>query len=297
MRRREGDISGRGAVESRCMSSRPSSSALPKNGTQIASSQNARWKDFRRRLLHPARTADGRIAIEGQHLIEEAHRSGLPLETLFVREDVQALAKKFAAREVCIVAKSVFNQGSATEAPQGVAALVQMPATKPEAMLSTDASLLVVLDGIQDPGNLGTIVRSAEAFGATGVLLLPGTVSPWNAKALRGSAGSLFRVPVAPMQAEEAIAALRAKGISICAAVARDGVDVAEARLDQPVALWIGNEGAGIAAATLAQVDCCVQIPCPGPVESLNAAVAASILLYAASQQRRPRARGMAARP
>ena len=279
------------------MPSRPSPPALPKNGTQIASSQNARWKDLRRRLLHPARAADGRIAIEGPHLIEEAQRSGLLLETLFVREDVQALAKKFAAREVCIVAKSVFNQGSATEAPQGVAALVQMPATKPEAMLSTDASLLVVLDGIQDPGNLGTIVRSAEAFGATGVLLLPGTVSPWNGKALRGSAGSLFRVPVAPMQAEEAIAALRAKGISICAAVARDGVDVAEARLDQPVALWIGNEGAGIAAATLAQVDCCVQIPCPGPVESLNAAVAASILLYAASQQRRPRARGMAARP
>ncbi len=279
------------------MPSRPSSSALPQNGTRIASSQNARWKDLRRRLLHPARAADGHIAIEGLHLIEEAQRSGLPLETLFVREDVQAEAKRFAAREVCVVAQGVFNQGSATETPQGLAALVQMPAAKPEAMLSADSSLLVVLDGIQDPGNLGAIVRSAEAFGATGVLLLPGTVSPWNAKALRGAAGSLFRVPVAPMQVGEAFAALRTKGISICAAVARDGVDVEAARLDQPVALWIGNEGAGISAATLAQVDCRVQIPCPGPVESLNAAVAASILLYAASQQRRQRAQRAAGRP
>jgi TrmH family RNA methyltransferase len=268
-----------------------------RTAVRIASSQNARWKDLRRRLLHPARIPDGRIAIEGLHLIEEAQRSGLEFETLFVREDVQAAMQRFSAHEVCVVARNVFNQGSATETPQGVAALVRMPAAQLDAVLGAASPLLVVLDGLQDPGNLGAIVRSAEAFGAAGVLLLPGTVCPWNAKALRGSAGSLFRVPVLQMQTEEALVALRAHAITICAAVARDGVDVATARLDRPVALWIGNEGAGISAATLAQADLRVQIPCPGPVESLNAAVAASILLYAAAQQRMPQARRTAARP
>jgi TrmH family RNA methyltransferase len=260
---------------------------------EIRSRHNARWKDFRQRLLHPARAEDGKIAIEGVHLAQEALRSGLRLETLFLREDTAALQQTFPANETYIVAKDIFNQGCATEAPQGVAALLQKPTTSLDQALRKANPLLVILDGIQDPGNLGTILRSAEAFGASGLLLLPGTVSPWNQKAMRASAGSVFRVPLIQIDDVTTLSQLRAQKIPIYAAVAQDGIDVADiskVTLDGPAALLIGNEGAGISAAALAFAERKIQIACIGPVESLNAGVAASILLYAAAQQRKSNA-------
>lgn len=260
---------------------------------EIRSRHNARWKDFRQRLLHPARAEDGKIVIEGVHLAQEALRSGLRLETLFLREDTAALQQTFPANETYIVAKDIFNQGCATEAPQGVAALLQQPTTSLDQALRKANPLLVILDGIQDPGNLGTILRSAEAFGASGLLLLPGTVSPWNQKAMRASAGSVFRVPLIQLDDVTTLSQLRAQKIPLYAAVAQDGVDVADTSkvtLDGPAALLIGNEGAGISAAALAFAERKIQIACVGPVESLNAGVAASILLYAAAQQRKSNA-------
>jgi TrmH family RNA methyltransferase len=138
---------------------------------------------------------------------------------------------------------------------------------------------------LQDPGNLGTLVRSAEAFGATGMILLPGTVSLWNAKTLRASSGSAFRLPVMVMPADDAFSALREAGVQIFAAVARDGAG--EVDLRGPSALLLGNEGAGLPGAWIARADALVTIPCPGAVESLNAAVAGSVLLYDAMRQRR----------
>ncbi len=219
--------------------------------------------------------------------MQEALRSGLRLETLFLREDAAKNQPDFPADEIYVVEKNIFNQGCATEAPQGVAALVQPPTVTLDTILRGSHPLLVILDGIQDPGNLGTILRSAEAFGASGVLLLPGTVSPWNQKAMRASAGSVFRVPVVQLADIDTLAQLRAQKISIYAAVAQSGIDAAEISLDSPTALLIGNEGAGISAAALTYAEKKIQIDCPGPVESLNAGVAASILLYAAAQQRR----------
>ncbi len=143
---------------------------------------------------------------------------------------------------------------------------------------------MVIAAGLQDPGNLGTLVRSAEAFGATGMILLPGTVSLWNAKTLRASSGSAFRLPVVALAADEAFAALRAQGVRIFAAVARDGDS--EADLRGPSALLVGNEGSGLPEAWIAQADARVTIPLPGAVESLNAAIAGSVLLYEAMRQR-----------
>ncbi len=113
--------------------------------------------------------------------------------------------------------------------------------------------LVVIAAGLQDPGNLGTLVRSAEAFGATGMILLPGTVSLWNAKTLRASSGSAFRLPVVTLTAEDAFAALRDHGVRIFAAVARDGDS--EADLRGPSALLVGNEGSGLPDAWIAQAD------------------------------------------
>ena len=146
--------------------------------------------------------------------------------------------------------------------------------------------LVIVLAGLQDPGNLGTILRSAEAFGATGVVSLPGTVSAWNAKAVRASAGSVFRVPLIAAEIDECIPRLHGAGVAIFAALSHGAQQAHSADLARPVALIIGNEGNGVPGALAARADGTITIPFPGPVESLNAAVAASVLLYEASRQR-----------
>jgi RNA methyltransferase, TrmH family len=148
--------------------------------------------------------------------------------------------------------------------------------------------LILIAAGLQDPGNLGTLVRSAEAFGATGVLVTPGTVSAWNQKALRASVGSVFRMPVAVATVEE-IAELKSRGVRLLATVGFDDAETIAAQemdFSTACALMIGNEGSGLAAEWMEMADARVTIPCPGPVESLNAAIAGSLLLYEASRQR-----------
>jgi TrmH family RNA methyltransferase len=148
------------------------------------------------------------------------------------------------------------------------------------------AALIVVLAGLQDPGNLGTILRNAEAFGADGVLSLPGTVSAWNPKAVRASAGSVFRVPLLAVHPDECFMRLREAGIHIWSTALHHAEATDQIDLGGPVAFLIGNEGNGVPPELAAQAHGALTIPCPGPVESLNAAVAAGVLLYEASRQR-----------
>jgi TrmH family RNA methyltransferase len=258
---------------------------LERGPRRIESRQNARIKELRAGFTRSAGTSGNNIAIEGLHLVEEAVKSGLKLRTVFVRNGNEGLLEHLAVggAEVLIVAEEVFLSASMTEHPQGIAALVEAPAFGVQAIFR-GVPLVVIAAGLQDPGNLGTLVRSAEAFGATGMILLPGTVSLWNAKALRASSGSAFRLPVVTMAADEAFAALRAHGVRVFAAVARDGAS--EPDLCGPSALLLGNEGAGLPIEWVARADARVTIPCPGAVESLNAAVAGSVLLYEASRQR-----------
>jgi RNA methyltransferase, TrmH family len=258
-------------------------SAAERGPRRVESRQNSRIKELRAALVRGARTPH--IAVEGLHLIEEAVKSGLKLKTVFVRNANQGLLEhlELGDAEVLIVTDDVFESATSTEHPQGIAALVQAPEFTLQAMLR-GTPLVVIAAGLQDPGNLGTLVRSAEAFGATGMILLPGTVSLANAKTLRASSGSAFRLPVIAMPADDAFAALREAGVQIFAAVARDGVS--EADLRGPSALLLGNEGSGLPEAWIAQADARLTIPCPGAVESLNAAVAGSVLLYDAMRQR-----------
>jgi TrmH family RNA methyltransferase len=189
--------------------------------------------------------------------------------------------------EVLCLTDEVFASVVETQSPQGVAALLVPPVPVLEDVL-TGVPLILIAAGLQDPGNLGTLVRSAEAFGATGVLTTPGTVSAWNQKALRASAGSVFRVPVVSAGLEE-IVGLKARGVRLIATVGADGYGVQEAQtvdFASGCALLIGNEGAGLGEEWLEAADVRVTIPCPGPVESLNAAIAGSLLLYEASRQR-----------
>jgi TrmH family RNA methyltransferase len=256
---------------------------------RVESRQNARVKELRAGLSRGMRTAHNRIAIEGLHLVQEAVKSGLNLDTVFLQEGNEELLQRFPSgdAEVLILTEDVFLSAAMTEHPQGVAALVEAPQFTVQAMFPSapgPAPLVVIAAGLQDPGNLGTLVRSAEAFGATGMILLPGTVSLWNAKTLRASSGSAFRLPVLALTAEAAFTALRDHRVRTLAAVARDGDS--EADLRGPSALLIGNEGSGLPEAWIAQADARVTIPFTGAVESLNAAIAGSVLLYDAMRQR-----------
>ena len=149
----------------------------------------------------------------------------------------------------------------------------------------------MVLVGLQDPGNLGTILRSAEAFGSAGVVLGEGTVSPFNSKVIRASAGSMFRLPVVLAKAagglEEIAGKLRTRGVRLIATSSHKGTPLDQAKLTEPSAVFIGSEGAGLPRAVMAQVDEMIAIPHTPQVESLNAGVAGSIVLYEAARQRR----------
>jgi|SRR5579875_3847347 TrmH family RNA methyltransferase len=255
----------------------------------VQSRQNARVKEIRMALRKGGKGPSGLVALEGFHLIEEALRGHLPVPVLFVRSGSLDLLEKLdlpASTEVLELAPDVFASIATTESPQPVAALAQLPTFSLEAVLSKSPSLIVVLAGLQDPGNLGTIIRSAEAFGAAGVITLPGTANLWNTKVLRASAGSIFRIPVLSLKEDECLDVLRHHGVPLIAAVARGGTPAHKMDLSRPAALVIGNEGKGLHPEMLSACEARIKIPCPGPVESLNAAVAASILLYEAARQR-----------
>lgn len=254
----------------------------------IRSRQNARLKDLRQRLQRPALGPDRWIALEGDHLVEEAQRSSLRFVSLFLREDrfAENIWRSLQHAQIFAVAADAFDHACATESPQGVAALVELPRWTLESLLEANCPRLVILAGLQDPGNVGTIIRSAEAFAATGVLLTPGSVSPWNQKSLRASAGSSFRLPVVSLDDPALLRRLSEKQIPLYACVADTGASMFEADLRGPIAFVIGNEGAGISNEILPFCQGTLHIPCPGNVESLNAAIAASILLCEASRQR-----------
>lgn len=254
-------------------------------GFVVTSRANARVKQLRAASSGNARLSGGLVAIEGETLVGEALRSGLMLKTVFVSERREVPRGLPAGVEVLRCANEVLQSAVETQSPQGIAALV-LPKVWELGDALRGVPLVLIAVGLQDPGNLGTLVRSAEAFGATGVLVTEGTVSAWNQKALRASAGSVFRVPVVGVTEAEVLG-LKARGVRLLAAVMEDAVEAGAAAFGGACAVMIGNEGAGLAAKWVAMADERVTVPCPGAVESLNAAVAGSVLLYEASRQRR----------
>jgi len=258
----------------------------------VTSRSNARVKQLRAAFAGHARLSSGLIALEGETMLREALDSGLPLKTIFLSERITPPTWLPRGVELLVLAEEVFNSAVDTQHPQGIAALLIPPIWKMESVLPANPAddkvpLLLVAAAVQDPGNLGTLIRSAEAFGATAVLTTAGTVGEWNQKTLRASAGSVFRVPVVQIDAEQLIA-LKSRGVRLLAAVApgSDSDSVWQTDLSAACAILIGNEGAGLSSELLTLADARITIPMPGRVESLNAAVAGSLLLYEASRQR-----------
>ena len=203
---------------------------------RVDSRQNARVKELRRLFREATPNQQGEVAVEGMHLVEEAIRSGLRLSTVFFSESARARAHKLlpqlsAHTEALLLPDDVFGSAVPTETPQGIAALVRVKAFLLEDALAAKPELLLVTVGLQDPGNLGTIARSAEAFGATGLLLAERTVSPWNWKAVRASAGSLFRLAVVKVAACASYRQTRERGIRVLATSSHKGTPIWEADL------------------------------------------------------------------
>jgi TrmH family RNA methyltransferase len=259
----------------------------------ITSAANPLLKDIRQAVARGGLTSDGCCVAETFHLLSEALRGPCKVKIVLAAESVRSAAEEHLRghRDIrlAVVPDALLGAISATRTTQGVMALVKPAGWRLE-QLFRGCPLVVVLDALQDPGNCGTIVRAAEAFGATGVLFLKGAASPYNPKTLRASAGSLFRVPsIHGLEPGQARAALERHGIELYAGVPAGAVSrpLAAADLSRGCALIIGNEARGVGeelrAAALE-----VAIPTAG-VESLNAAIAAAIMLYEAQRQRASR--------
>jgi RNA methyltransferase, TrmH family len=258
----------------------------------IEGKHNLLVKELRQAFNRGELTASGECAIEGFRILDEAIRSGLRLRAVFVSASGQDRAARVlpqigAQVETVLVPDKLFASVVPSESPQGIASLVRLRTYNLDEVLAGPSSgPLLLLAGIQDPGNLGTILRSAEAFGGKGVLLGDGTVGVFNSKVVRASAGSIFRIPVAKVEVRTALAAMRARDIRRLATSSHKGTPLAEVDLRAEVAIFIGNEGAGLDKRLLAEMDDLIVIPHSPRVESLNAGIAASIILYEAARQR-----------
>lgn len=253
---------------------------------RVEGRHNALVKEMRRAFSRAELTEAGDCAIEGVRILEEAIRSGLRFHAVFFSESAEGHAKRLMPQigahvETAVLPDKLFASVVPSETPQGVAALVRYRQSSLEDLLGkVSVGPVMVVAGLQDPGNLGTILRSAEAFGAAGVVLGEGTVSPFNSKVVRGSAGSLFRLPVLRAKLANLLPKLREKGVRLVATSSHKGVPLPKANLAGPVAFLIGGEGAGVPRDWLSKADELVAIPHAAQVESLNAGVAASIVLY-----------------
>ena len=260
---------------------------------RIEGRHNALVKELRGAFAHGELTPDGHCAIEGVRIVEEAVRSGLKFRAIFFSEAAAAKAERLLPQiaahvETLLLPNKLFASAVPSETPQGVAALVRCKEFSVDDVLArSNSGPMLAIAGIQDPGNLGTILRSAEAFGAGGVILGEGTASVFNSKVIRASAGSVFRLPMARAKLHDALAKMRDRGLRLVATSSHKGIPVDQARLTEPLAIFIGSEGGGLTKELIADMDEVLAIPHSPQVESLNAGVAASIVLYEAARQRR----------
>jgi len=263
-----------------------------RNIREIASAANSLMKVFRRALADGT-TKDGWLAVEGPFLVEEALDAAPRVKTHSVlvasgaTEKFSVLLHRLPAEvEITQVPDRLFAGVAQTQSPQGIAALVELPAHKLEQVVAAANPLLVVACGIQDPGNLGTMMRTALAFSASAFLTLQETVSPFNPKAVRSSAGAIFRLPlVCGLEPQKAMPFL-SRRVRVVAAERHSPASLSQADLTGPVAILVGREASGLPEEIARYASQLLSIPIRKEVDSLNAATAASIFLYEAARQR-----------
>ena len=248
----------------------------------------ARFRDAAR-----SRDASGTLLLDGEHLIEEALSSSVALDVVALADGIVDANPRLVDRlersgvDVVGVTSQVMAAMSPVKQPTGVVALARATAASLDEVMAGAPQLIVILQGVQDAGNVGAIVRAADGCGATGLVAAEGTADPFGWKALRGAMGSTFRVPIATRQTTAAtLARLREQSVSIVATVPRDGTPLPGFSFIGPVAIVLGGEGPGLLPDAVAQADRRLSIPMRQPVESFNVAITAALILYEAAKQR-----------
>ncbi len=248
-----------------------------------------------RSLARDRRAHDADVLLDGLHLLADARRAGVPIETaafatrLLDSNGTARLATELARAGTRVVRATddVMAALSPVRSPAGVVAIARFELASLEHALAGALPLVVVLVDVQDPGNVGAVVRAADAGGATGVVVCGASADPLGWKALRGSMGSAFRVPIACAErTDEAVRAMRDHGLRVLATRADAATPLYAARFTDPIAVVFGNEGRGLSEEFVAQVDETVSVPMRRGVESLNVAVTAALFVYEAYRQR-----------
>jgi len=238
------------------------------------------------------------VLLDGMHLVEEARAAGAPIEAAVVGSQtgvtgaaLERLAVDLAAAgtRVLRATEAVMAAASPVRTPSGIVAIAHQAPAPLDRLLAQHPALVLALAGVQDPGNVGAAIRSAEAGGATGVVVSPGCADPFGWKALRGSMGSALRLPVARLPLEELFDVVPRHHVRIVATQPRGGHPIYDADLTRSTLLLVGSEGAGLPPEVIARADEVVSVPMQPPVESLNLAVTAALLVYEARRQRQLR--------
>jgi TrmH family RNA methyltransferase len=249
---------------------------------RIASPGNPLLK--RVRQLARGRRRSSELLLEGRKLVEAALESGVALDCALVSSGDRAptgLARAIEARGIQVIElpESLFRSVSSVDSPEGILALARRPIHSPSELQAK--GIILVADGIQDPGNLGALARLVEASGSAGLAILKGSADPFSPKAIRGSMGSLLRVPVYELPD---LSTLTKMGFRLAALVPRGGIDFRKADYSTPLAILLGREATGIPESSLAAANLRLSIPMRGRVESLNVATAAALVLYEANR-------------
>jgi TrmH family RNA methyltransferase len=262
----------------------------------ITSVHNPLVKRLRQLLERKGRDEQGRFLVEGVHLVEEALRSQAGVVTLLYDHErgldpvCERALREASSVQVFAASSAVLAKLSETKSPQGIVAEVIKPRRDWEGWLKRAEDcpyLILMLDEIQDPGNLGTILRTAEAAGVDAVILGKGSVDLYNGKVVRSTMGALFRLPVFSLPLAQAVESLQRQGARLLVSSLHEkSLAYDEAEYSGKTVIVIGNEGRGVSAEMLAKANSLVHIPLYGRAESLNAAVAAGILVYEAQRQR-----------
>ena len=262
----------------------------------ISSRQNALVRAYRELASEPD-PAGVRLLLDGVHLVREARAAALPLESVVVassqmdadhEEGSLARALRDAGVEVAVANEQVFDAISPVRTPSGIVAIAHRHPTTTDAILEQARLFALVVVDVQDPGNLGSLMRVGEAGGVTGIIVAGESANPFSWKAVRGSMGSVLRLPVArSVSIEVVMQDIRRTNTKAIAAVPRDGWDPDAVDWSGRIALLLGGEGPGLSADVVAGADERVSIPMEAPVESLNVATSAAIIIYSARRARR----------
>lgn len=261
---------------------------------RITSTSNQNIKETIDILKKHRRQRPARVLIEGVRLIESALNAGAKTDKVFFtesladREEGRKIMRMIPQERDCFfeVSERVMQRLSDTESPQGILAVVTYEPLRLEEVRTSDSPLITVLDGVQDPGNLGTIIRTSDAAGADAVVLLPGTCDPFMPKPLRASAGSVFSIPVVETELAILMKWTKERSIELMVTASEGAAALYDVDLARPVAFAFGNEAHGISRAMREAADLAVRIPIYGGAESLNVGSAAAICLYEAVRQR-----------